>query len=197
MSVENKRNLVDPFAYIKTAAAITIFIVHLKVFSNMQGYVITGANWYMKTAAHGAVWVFFFLSGYFNISGFLGTEPKYRLDPHGILKFYAGRFFKVLLPVWCFYLIALVISEPAFIHLYPKVILRLLTFTYTGEPGCTSIAATWYVSTLAWMYVFTPLIAWICRWLEKRQGSIHLVLFSAVAASLGFAERMIFLWRGT
>ena len=28
-------------------------------------------------------------------------------------------------------------------------------------------------------------------------GSIHLVLFSAVAASLGFAERMIFLWRGT
>lgn len=197
MSVKEKRNLVDPYAYIKAAAAITIFCYHLKVFSSLKGYVITEANWYMRTAAHGAVWIFFFLSGYFNICGFLGDNPKYSLDPRGILNFYAGRFFKVLLPVWCFCLIALVISEPAFIHLYPRVILRLLTFTYTGEPGCTSIAATWYVSTLAWLYIFTPFMAWICRGLEKRQGKLHLILFFVAVASLGFAERMFFLWKGT
>ena len=197
MPTEEKKNLVDPFAYIKAAAAITIFLIHTRVFSSLQGYVITGANWYMKTAAHGAVWVFFFLSGYFNICGFLGAEPRYRLDLQGIIKFYTGRFFKVLLPVWCFYLIALVISEPAFLHMYPGVLFRLLTFTYTGEPGCSSIAATWYVSSLAWLYAVTPFAAWFCRKLEKINGFIHLFLFAFAGAGLGLMERLYLLWRGT
>ncbi len=188
-----KKNLVDPVAFIRSSAAITIFVLHTHIFSNMHGYVINEGNWFMKTAAHGAVWTFFFLSGYFNIRGFLGREPKYSLDLHGLKEFYIKRFIKVLFPVWCFYLIALTISEPAFLHIYPETIWRLLTFTYSGEPGCTSIAATWYVSTLAGLYLLTPLFAWICRKLERSKGCVLVIAVSFIVVLLGFIERFFLL----
>ena len=162
----------------------------------MNGYVISEDNWFMKTAAHGAVWVFFFLSGYFNIKGFLGAKPTYRIDLQGISRFYIKKFFKILLPVWCFYLIALTISEPSFLVVYPETIWHLLTFTYSGEPGCTSIAATWYVSSLAWLYFFTPLIALVCRKLDKQGIRIRLFATAIIVAMLGFALRFILLLTG-
>ncbi len=196
MEEKATKNLTDPFAYIKTAAALSVFLIHVRVFSSMHGYQITGSNWFMKTAGHGAVWVFFFLSGYYNIGGFLGKEPKYDLSFQGVIRFYLRRFFKILLPVWCFYLIALTVSEPAFVTLYPKTVLRLLTFTYTGEPGCSSIAATWYVSTLAWLYLLTPLAAVVCRKLDGADGIIHILSVFAAAAALGFTGRILLLFSG-
>ena len=196
MGEMEKSNLTDPFAYMKALAAIAVFIMHVQVFSGMYGYGISESNWFMKASGHGAVWVFFFLSGYFNIKGFLGADPRYRLEPKGILAFYIRRFIKVLFPVWCFYLIALTISEPSFLQIFPETLWHLLTFTYSGEPGCTSIAATWYVSSLTWLYFFTPLIAWICRKLERSDRKIHIIAFILLAALLGLAERVFLLISG-
>ena len=196
MEKKQKKNLVDPFSYIRTIAALTIFVFHTNVFSGMNGYVINGNNWFMKSAGHGAVWVFFFLSGYFNIRGFLGSKPGYSLDAQGIKKFYFRRFIKVLFPVWCFYLIALTISEPAFLQIYPETIWRLLTFTYSGEPGCTSIAATWYVSSLTWLYLLTPLIALICRKLDRAKGGARIMILSVIIALMGLVLRFFLLFSG-
>lgn len=190
------KNIPDPFAYIRAVSAIIIFCTHTNIFSGMHGFQITEKNWLMKTPMHGAVWVFIFISGYFNIRGFLGDAPKYELSLKGIGNFYLNRFKKVLLHVWCFYLIALTISEPAFLILHPEIIPRLITFTYTGTPGCTSIAATWYCSTLAWLYLVTPFMAFLCRRLERIEGCLHLVLTAAFIAALGLAERLFFLSLG-
>mgnify|MGYP002522927280 CR=1 FL=1 len=40
MEKKQKKNLVDPFSYIRTIAALTIFVFHTNVFSGMNGYVI-------------------------------------------------------------------------------------------------------------------------------------------------------------
>ncbi len=195
-NTDELKNIPDPFAYIRAVSAIIIFCTHANIFSGMHGFLITDRNWLMKTPVHGAVWAFVFISGYFNIRGFLGDSPKYALSKKGIGKFYLNRFRKVLLPVWCFYLIALIISEPAFLILHPGVIPRLITFTYTGTPGCTSIAATWYCSTLAWLYLFTPLIAFLCRKLDRIEGYLHLILAAAFIAALGLAMRLLLLSLG-
>ena len=156
-------NLVDPYALIRAMAALSVFFMHASVFAAIYGFSFDESDWILCTAAHSAVWVFIFLAGCFNTRGFLGETPRYELTGKGILAFYRKRAVSVIVPVWFFQLIALTVSEPDFVKQHPAVIIRLLTLTYTGEPGCASIAATWYVSTIFWLYLLTPLLALAVR----------------------------------
>ncbi len=162
-SSASSKNLVEPAALVRSAAALCVFMIHAMVLSSVSGFTATEHTWFLEAPGHMAVWIFFFISGYYNIWGFMGEKPRYTLDAAGIKSFYIRRFLKVILPVWCFDLIALTISEPSFVAADPGVIIRILTCTYFSEPGCASVAATWYVSTLTWLYVCTPAIAFVLR----------------------------------
>ncbi len=196
MSKEKTKNLMDPFAFMRAIAAVNVFLIHAGVFSSMYGFSIESSTWFLKIPGHGSVWIFFFLSGFFNLSGFLGDSPRYELTLSNIKDFYIKRFIKVLLPVWVFCFFALIFSEPDFVRLYPFAIIRLLTFTFTGNPGCTSIAATWYVSTLAQLYLITPLLAYLLRFFTKKKGILIPLLTLSVISAAGLCLRLILLNTG-
>lgn len=190
MNSRETKNLTDPYAFVRVASAFTVFMTHFDVFCNMFGYGPATRGYVLRAAGHGAVWVFFFISGFFNVRGFTGADPVYPLTKKGVLLFYKNRFLRIILPAWCFIFLALSVSEPAFVSLHPAMLIRFITCTYTGDPGCSSIAAVWFVSTIAWLYVLTPVIACLIRKLESHEGRSRMVILLVLVTALGFAERL-------
>lgn len=194
MGEKEEKNLTDPYSFARVVSALAVFLLHFDVFCNMFGFGPDKTNHFFRIAGHGAVWVFFFLSGFFNIRGFLGNDPLYPLTRKGVFAFYKKRFLRMVLPAWCFIFISLSVSEPAFVALHPETLINFITCTYTGDPGCSSIAAVWYVSSLAWLYLLTPFAAYIIRALYNKDGRWQVILSLILLTGLGLAERLVLLW---
>lgn len=118
-------------------------------------YPETPYSWIFNTPAWLAMWIFFFLSGYLLGKGFY--KNKYTTDIKGIFKFYASRFVRIAPMYFFFLLILFLFYDPIWFLSHTKEVLRLLTFTYNGNPGIVGVGATWFVSTIVQLYILAPL----------------------------------------
>ena len=162
-----KYNCVNPLNYIRSIAVICVFLLHVSLFSWQLGFAYDQYTWILKTPAWSAVWILFLMSGYLIGKGFY-REREYKFTPKEFLKFYFRRLLKVGIPTWIFIFIACTIVEPEFIVKNPTVIFRILTFTYHNIPSSYCIGATWFVSTLMWLYVIAPFVCLIVDAVAKR-----------------------------
>lgn len=187
-----KYNCVNPFNYIRSLAVLCVFLLHVSLFSGQLGFVYTERTWILKTPAWSAVWILFLLSGYFIGKGFY-REGGYEFSPRGFLKFYLRRLLKVGIPTWIFIFISCTIVEPQFIVENPTVIFRILTFTYYNIPSSNCIGATWYVSTLMWLYMLAPFVCLLVDAVTRRMKKYvtqAALLSIIVLGVLGFCYRV-------
>ena len=166
---------------LKVIAALCIFMLHISIFSSSTyGFSFTDRTWFLQTPAWSAVWIFFVLSGYANGKSFY--SGKYNLCIKDIRRFYYRRFLKVILPCWIFTLYTLLLVEKDFLHENPNVILKILTLSYYNNPDNVSIGATWYVYSVAWLYILTPVIIWILHPMVPKSDNTKWVLVICIAA---------------
>ena len=171
---------------------LCVFLLHVSLFSGQLGFVYTERTWILKTPAWSAVWILFLLSGYFIGKGFY-REGGYEFSPRGFLKFYLRRLLKVGIPTWIFIFISCTIVEPQFIVENPTVIFRILTFTYYNIPSSNCIGATWYVSTLMWLYMLAPFVCLLVDAATRRMKKYvtqFALLSIIVLGLLGFCYRV-------
>lgn len=158
-----KKNQVDPINIYRIIAVVCVFFLHTSIFSGQLGFAYSEENWFLQTPAWAAVWLFYLLSGYLIGKGFISGRYKengqYTLK--SVLNFYINRFLKVGLPTWIFSFLAIILQDPAFGVNNKAVFFKILTFRYYNAPSSTIIGATWYVSTLMWLYLFAPFFAFL------------------------------------
>ena len=83
--------------------------------------------------------------------------------------------------------------EPQFIVENPTVIFRILTFTYYNIPSSNCIGATWYVSTLMWLYMLAPFVCLLVDAATRRMKKYvtqFALLSIIVLGLLGFCYRV-------
>lgn len=194
------KNCVDPINIYRTIAVACVFALHTSIFS---GYVYNEKSWFLKTPAWSAVWLFYLLSGYLIGKGFYTNrykqDGKYTLK--SVLKFYYGRLIKVGLPTWIFSILSICILDPNFLLNNKQVIIKILTFTYFNNPSSNIIGATWYVSTLMWLYLFAPILIFL---LEKivniltkfNHSQIYIMVLFIVVVCIGMMNRLYQIKRG-
>lgn len=176
---------------IKVLSTIMVFMLHTSIFSSQFGFAFDERTWFLKTPAWAAVWIFFFLSGNNIGKGFVSGRYKEngKYTIRSVLRFYLSRFIKIGLPVWCFSVMLLVLVEPENFFGNPVILLRIFTFTYTAIPGSDAVGATWYVSTLMWLYLIAPILMMLLEQIVsyfKTKGAVVMWLLLIV---LGFYLR--------
>lgn len=183
-------NCANSFDFIKSIAVLCVFLLHVSLFSGSLGFVYDEYTWPLKTPAWSAVWIMFILSGYFIGKGFF--EGRYAFNVKGFLRFYLKRFVKIGVATWIFIFINCTIVEPDFIINNPKVLFRIISFTYYNLPQSNGIGATWYVSTLMHLYLIAPFICLIVRKIMmhiRNQVNMKMSLGIIVVLWLGFYYR--------
>ncbi len=149
-----KRERCNPVSLLKSTAIVLVFMLHASIFSGQYGFSFGKHSWILQTPAWAAVWICFLASGYLIGKGFV--RGRYICSARGILAFYLGRFFKIVLPAWLFVFAVCVIVNPGFVVNNPGFILSQLTFRYRGVPQFAGIGASWYISTLMGLYLAAP-----------------------------------------
>ena len=169
---------------LRVIATLCVFMLHVSIFSSSAyGFSFTNKSWFLQTPAWSAVWVFFVLSGYANGKSFASGKYVFRL--RDIIRFYYRRFIRVILPCWIFTLFALLLVETDFLCENPNIILKIITLSYYNNPDNASIGATWYVYSIAWLYILTPIIARVLSPLVKyRDKTKWIILICTTAVGL-------------
>ena len=86
---------------LRVFAAAMVFFCHSTIVANDTfGLQLEGLQRLIITPAWGGVWIFLVMGGFLAAYGF--DSQKYEMNKEGILKYYRGRFIKVLLPTWIF-----------------------------------------------------------------------------------------------
>lgn len=153
-------NKVNQINIIKVIAVLCVFLLHASIYSSQFGFTFNEHNWFLKTPAWSAVWIFFILSGSLIGKGFY--TGKYKENGQytfkSILKFYLNRFIKIGIPTWIVSIVSVLLLEPEYFFDNKDTILHILTFTYKNAPASNIIGNTWYVSTLMWLYLCAPFL---------------------------------------
>ena len=146
------------------------------------------------TPAWGGVWMFLAIGGFLAANGF--DLHKYSLDKAGILKYYKGRFVKVLVPTWIFISLMYIFNmQNANVRL--STIVQWLTCTFNGHLGYNlgiyGLGASWYVFIVMWLYLISPFLLRFFYKYEKKCHNHELkgyVKLLTVICSLGILFRM-------
>lgn len=195
------KNVIDPVNILRVISVLCVFFLHSFIFSSQLGFSFNEKNWFLKTPAWSAVWLFFLLSGYLIGKGFLSgrykEDGKYTIIC--VFKFYIKRILKVAIPTWCFCFLAEVLLEPGVIAHNPMMFLKIFTFTYFNNPASNIIGVTWYVNTLMWLYLCAPFLAIFAEKILYKIHSTktrHISTFVAIGiiVCIGFLFR-IYLYR--
>lgn len=176
---------------LRVVIVLAVFLLHSFIFSSQHGFQFSDRTWFLKTPSWAAVWVFFFISGVNIGAGFYTGRYKEngRYTVKSVLTFYAQRVMKIAVPTWIFSIIALCIVEPELLWNSPEILVRIFTFTYGNNPASNAIGATWYVSSLIWLYFIAPFfMAFFEFVVTKFKKSGGIILWAAFLI-LGFALR--------
>jgi peptidoglycan/LPS O-acetylase OafA/YrhL len=181
-----RRNSVDPINLLRAVAIyFMVFFTHGLIADSGLSLSKAGVWFLFQGAAWAGVWTLFVISGYLMGKGFY--SKKYALGRDGLRTFYLGRLIRIAPPYLFLCLIVGLFVHPEYFASSPLALLRVLTFTYNGNPGVVGIGATWYVSTIAQLYLLTPLVFFLVRGLSKNKAVAAIV----VVAILGMAVRFV------
>lgn len=183
MKRNDEQNNIDIFNILRAIAVLCVFIMHAVI------TIKTVANsavipWFLYTPAWGAMWIFYFLSGYLIGKGFY--KGKYKTDIKGIKNFYISRLIRIVPPYLFFLLICFIFINPQWFINNTKILFHLLTFTYNGSMGIVGIGATWFISTIIQLYLLAPLGY---RFIISKIKNVKFAFF--VILSLGVIIRFI------
>ncbi len=165
-----------------------VFFLHTIIFAGNQMVTVYPWSFIFHTPAWAGCWIFFVLSGY--LAGLNFNLGKYELDYKGIKRYYIKKIKKIWFPTLVFIFIASVLSFPSYFVVHPKQILRLFTCQYNGIPEVDGFSATWFVFTLIWLYMFTPVFFFMLKkvGVHKRKLLILFIVFSGCAYRLFLKE---------
>lgn len=192
---------VHPLNIYRTVSVMIVFMLHTSIFSASLGFAYDESTWFLETPAWAGVWLFLLLSGYLIGKGFLSgrykEDGKYTVK--SIFRFYISRIVKVAIPTWTFSFLSIILLEPGFFVANKGVIFQIITFRYYNNPGSSIIGATWYVSTLMWLYLLAPFFCMLVEMflgeIKKRRNIVIGVVFLAVAI-LGMLLRLFLYKKG-
>ncbi len=168
-----KRNRVDFINFIRVVATIMVFMLHTTIMQGKTwpaGEIWKSGSWtfIFMTPAWAGVWILFIISGYLAGKGF--ASGRYKLQINDIMKYYLKKIKKVWIPTIAFIFICCIFVFPSFVIDNPTVIWKFITCLYRGAPGVVGVGATWFVFTLMYLYLVTPII---CLLIDKLKISRH------------------------
>lgn len=173
--MEVEKNRVDIFNFLRAYALLCVMGIHsMIVINSICPKMTTTWNWYIFTPAWVAMGMFYILSGYLLGKGFYSN--KYKTDINGIISFYITRLIRIL-PMYLFFILTMfifVVPDQIFV-LKEKILIPLLTFTYSGDPGVVGIGATWFISTIFQLYLIAPLFYKFI--ITKINRKYHIIVF--------------------
>ncbi|MCI8791188.1 MAG: acyltransferase [Eubacterium sp.] len=195
-----EKNQVHPLNVYRTVSVLIVFMLHAWIFSMSLGFTYDRRTWFLKTPAWAGVWLFFLLSGYLMGKGFLTGRYKQdgRYTGKSILQFYIRRIVKVGVPAWMFCILSIILLDPEFFIKNKTVVFTILTFRYVNDPASNIIGATWYVSSLMWLYLCVPFLCMLTEALAERikyRKSVMMGIFFVVTV-LGLVLRLIMYQKG-
>lgn len=186
------KNRFDYLDKLRLAATFMVFALHIMAFKGKDFYMHdilkdSGGWFILFSPAWGGVWIFFVLSGYLAGLGFY--NGIYDLNIKDVWRYYYKKLRKIYMPTVLYLCFAVIIVQPYFFEDW-HIILQIITCTYDGRPGFNGGGVTWFVFTLMWCYLATPLLCKICggNWNIK-------VLFFCVSLC-GLAIRLFWYWSG-
>lgn len=155
--------LLDPINLYRCVAVLLVFSLHAcilngKAFTCPDMLKESSLAFLFWTPAWGGVYFFWLLSGYLAGKGYV--DGRYGTSLSETWRYYKKKLMNVYVPTMCFNVAVGVASFPDFFPQNWIALRQMLTFTYNGAPGVNGIGATWFVFTLMWFYLFTPLF---CR----------------------------------
>lgn len=106
-----------------------------------------------------------------------------------VARYYSNKFFKILVPTFCFLFLCYVFAYPLQVRDNPAALLSFLTLTYngTGPLALNGTGAAWYVFTLVHLYLLTPFFHIAAEKLSKK--NVLLFCASAILLLLGLFYR--------
>lgn len=99
----------------------------------------------------------------------------------GFLRFYWGRFLK-LAPLYYIYLFLFeLFNGQTYLFNNPKILLKILTFTFNGNGGISGMGHLWYISSAMQLYIIMPFLYLMIRNLKtKKSILLQLVTITAI-----------------
>lgn len=175
--------------FLRVLAFLLVFFLHIKI---ATAVLLPGISWWgpfflFSTPAWAGVWIFIMISGFLAGRGFF--SEKYKLSRNGVIGFWLQKIIVLGIPTWTFVFIEGLLLNPTFMTNY-SALLRMLTFTYNGNPGATGMGAVWYISTVMQLFILAPLIFYFIRKAYSKHTSN---LFWAVVTSVILLAGL--LWR--
>jgi peptidoglycan/LPS O-acetylase OafA/YrhL len=157
---------IDYLLSLRGLLALAVFLSHIEPPSKL--FFIFGINIRNLLIFDGvtAVRVFFVLSGYLMIKGFV--THKYYISKTGVLKFYKSRFLRIA-PLY--YTIAII----NLVFIYNRVILdisklfSIFSFSFYEKQSPYFTGAFWSLSVEIWFYAITPVLYMIVNFIKKHK----------------------------
>lgn len=171
---------------LRVLATCMVFFLHSLIpkglrFEGIQ--VVHDYSWtfILRQPALGGVWIFFVLSGFLAGQSFL--HHRYSLSCEGIRDYYLKKIKNVWLPTVFFISAIVFFCVPNFLFLHPDFWLKLVLCTFNGtQSPHEGVGATWFVFTLMWFYMLTPLLVFmIQKYSRHAWGMIGVVCFLGLA----------------
>lgn len=174
---------------LRVLACLMVWLLHTYGFTSAReaSFFQNPYLMFLRTPAWGGVWIFFVLGGYLAGKGF--ADGRHSFDKKGLLKYYAGRLAKIILPTYAFIFFCLAFFYPSLIKENPKALLRLLTLSYGEELGVEGIGAAWYVFTAIRLYALAPFLSFAAIKAARKKGL--LAALCALAFVFGFCLRLL------
>lgn len=182
----------DRINLLRVVAVWLVFALHASLFNgaNFQAGELFKEYWWtfiFKTPAWAGCWIFFILSGYLNAKTFINKVDS--LNNRNIMDYYQTRFTKILLPTIIFIFICALFVYPLFIlENWKTLIIKFFSLTYNGNPGVDGIGATWFVFTVMWLYILTPIFIFFIRKLKNNKSILS---FGIIILLLGLIYRLL------
>ncbi len=178
---------IDPLNVLRVLAALMVFMLHANLFEGdiySSFYSKGGLRFLFYTPAWAGVWIFLIMGGY--LAGRSYAAGRYETNIKGTGRYYLNKILHVILPTFSYIGMCYIFFMP---ELLPKHIMRFITFTFNGEGGTNATGATWYVFTLFWLYLLTPLAAKLLNKLKNKPVILWVLLF--LLWGLGAAYRIM------
>lgn len=160
----------DVLNILRVVATLFVFFLHgidsLDGSKELQG----PFSFLIATPAWGGVWIFLFLSGF--LFGYGASRGKYpfagHCRPRDLGRFYLSRFLRFA-PLYYAYVIFYEFFSGNFaLWNNPKLLLRLLTFTFNGEDGADGLGHLWYISMAMQLYLVMPFLFFLLEKIRKK-----------------------------
>lgn len=108
----------------------------------------------------------------------------------GVKQYYVKKIKSVYIPTIAYIFAVVVLNNPSQIGIYFKAFYKkMLTCTYYGSPGFNDMGATWYVFTLMWLYLLSPVFYRILKYMEEKFNVKGIVIMMVTLMVLSFFYR--------